>query len=309
MERSNQKLFQIDKLVSTNQKSNQVQHRSILFFLFLLFCSHTSAQFYAEQMDSLSKIISNIQLTVDGKKFVDADENVFRLSFPEDNFKVWSQDRLATVGMYRQKGENELFFLSEEVDLAKAIRIEPGYSYDGIGTIKIWFPAKSIEVQVLDTAGLKESQDVSYIELYYAQTVGMYTPETDPAAQRLMDVLYTLIIQLNIAKAPESGEHMARFLGGTEGWTYFLRKHVRTTVPGTNNAPTGMYRVTVAFHIDKDGNISDVRAENDPGYGTAAEAVRVMKKSPRWIPAVQNGRPVALPYKQQIVFAVNNEDE
>jgi len=56
--------------------------------------------------------------------------------------------------------------------------------------------------------------------------------------------------------------------------------------------------------VDKEGNISEVKAENDPGYGTAGEAVRVISRGPKWVPAVQNGRNVIYRQKQAITFKV-----
>jgi protein TonB len=53
--------------------------------------------------------------------------------------------------------------------------------------------------------------------------------------------------------------------------------------------------------------ISDVAAENDPGYGTKDEAIRVIKRGPNWKPAVQNGRNVIYRHKQGITFVVQDE--
>jgi protein TonB len=57
--------------------------------------------------------------------------------------------------------------------------------------------------------------------------------------------------------------------------------------------------------VDANGNVSDVRADNDPGYGTAEEAVRVIKKGPKWMPAIQNGKNVNYRQKQNITFQVS----
>jgi hypothetical protein len=70
------------------------------------------------------------------------------------------------------------------------------------------------------------------------------------------------------------------------------------------SADIGKYVVTLSFIVDKNGVISDVRAENDPGYGTKEEAIRVIKKGPDWRPAVQNGRNVNYRHIQNIVFVV-----
>jgi len=59
--------------------------------------------------------------------------------------------------------------------------------------------------------------------------------------------------------------------------------------------------------VDKTGGISEVKAENDPGYGTKDEAVRVIKRGPNWKPAVQNGRNVIYRHKQSITFMVSEE--
>ena len=58
----------------------------------------------------------------------------------------------------------------------------------------------------------------------------------------------------------------------------------------------------VQFIVDKEGNISDVQALNDPGEGLAGEAVRIIKKGPKWKPAEQNGRKVIYRNIQSITF-------
>jgi protein TonB len=99
----------------------------------------------------------------------------------------------------------------------------------------------------------------------------------------------------------------AKFPGGQGEWRKYLERNLNSQVPTDNGAPTGNYTVVVSFLVDKDGSISEVRAENDPGYGTAAEAVRAIKKGPKWTPAVQNGRNVIYRQKQSITFAVQEE--
>ena len=61
------------------------------------------------------------------------------------------------------------------------------------------------------------------------------------------------------------------------------------------------------FIVDRDGNISDVKALNDPGFGTAEEAVRVIKKGPKWKPALQNGRNVIYQAVQGVSFNIQGE--
>jgi hypothetical protein len=54
----------------------------------------------------------------------------------------------------------------------------------------------------------------------------------------------------------------------------------------------GKYIVVVKYLFSKDGAISEILCENDPGYGLCREVLRVMKKTKTWTPAAQNGRTV-----------------
>jgi hypothetical protein len=95
----------------------------------------------------------------------------------------------------------------------------------------------------------------------------------------------------------------AKFPGN---WLMYITRNLNSMVPANNGAPKGKYSVTVSFLVDETGNISEVKAENDPGYGTAEEAVRVMKKMPKWMPAIRDGKNVKYRQKQTIVFVVSN---
>ncbi len=99
----------------------------------------------------------------------------------------------------------------------------------------------------------------------------------------------------------------AEFAGGLPAWTKYLERNLNRDLPVENGAPPGRYTVVVSFIVSKTGAISDVVAENDPGYGTKAEAVRVITKGPAWKPAVQNGRNVIYRHKQSITFQVSEE--
>ncbi|QEC66532.1 energy transducer TonB [Panacibacter ginsenosidivorans] len=96
----------------------------------------------------------------------------------------------------------------------------------------------------------------------------------------------------------------AKFPGGQAAWIKYLQRNLNSDTPVENGAPPGNYTVIVSFLVDKNGNISEVQPLNDPGYGTAAEAVRVIKKGPAWSPAVQNGRNVIYRQKQSVTFQV-----
>lgn len=99
----------------------------------------------------------------------------------------------------------------------------------------------------------------------------------------------------------------ASFPGGDAKWRRYLETNCNGQVASDNGAPEGTYTTVVQFVVDKEGNISDVRALTNHGYGMEEEAMRVIKKGPKWTPAIQNGRQVKAYRKQPITFQVTGE--
>jgi len=62
-------------------------------------------------------------------------------------------------------------------------------------------------------------------------------------------------------------------------------------------------KVIVSFVVDLDGSLTDFKILKDLGYGTGKEAIRVLKKSPKWTPGTQNGVPVRVVYSLPINVA------
>lgn len=96
----------------------------------------------------------------------------------------------------------------------------------------------------------------------------------------------------------------AYFIGGEPAWRSFLVNNINVQVPVNNRASAGEYTVMVKFIIEKDGTVSNISAETYPGYGTEAEAIRVIKKSPKWMPAKQYGQLIRAYRRQPIIFYV-----
>ena len=87
--------------------------------------------------------------------------------------------------------------------------------------------------------------------------------------------------------------------GGASAWQRYLNKNLRYPQEAIDNEIQGT--VVVQFIVDKQGVVSDVEALSGPNE-LRDEAVRVIKKSGQWTPAVQNGRQVKSYKKQPIVF-------
>jgi protein TonB len=98
-------------------------------------------------------------------------------------------------------------------------------------------------------------------------------------------------------------ENPAEFPGGQGEWTRYLQQNLRYPEVALDNNTQAVVRVQ--FIVDKEGNISEVMALNDPGDGLAEEAVRIIKKGPKWRPAEQNGSKVIYRNIQAITFRIN----
>src|SRR6478752_2446669 len=59
----------------------------------------------------------------------------------------------------------------------------------------------------------------------------------------------------------------AEYLGGLAAWSKYLERNLNRDLPVENGAPPGKYTVIVSFIVSKTGDVSEVAAENDPGYG------------------------------------------
>jgi protein TonB len=96
----------------------------------------------------------------------------------------------------------------------------------------------------------------------------------------------------------------SEYPGGTSAWQRYLNKSLRYPQEAQDNEIQGT--VVIQFIVDKEGNVSEVEAISGPNE-LREEAVRVIKKSGKWTPAVQNGRQVKSYKKQPITFRLETE--
>jgi protein TonB len=98
-------------------------------------------------------------------------------------------------------------------------------------------------------------------------------------------------------------ESPAKFPGGSNGWKQYLETNLNYPKKAFKKKIEG--EVRVQFIVDREGNISEVAALNDPGGGLAEEAIRIIQQSPKWKPAEQNHRKVIYRHIQSITFKLN----
>lgn len=95
----------------------------------------------------------------------------------------------------------------------------------------------------------------------------------------------------------------SEYPGGSAAWLRYLNRNFHYPDEGLNNEIQGV--VVVQFIVDKEGNVSDVHALSGPEQGGLRdEAMRVIRKSGTWIPAIQNGRKVKSYKQQPVIFKI-----
>jgi protein TonB len=95
----------------------------------------------------------------------------------------------------------------------------------------------------------------------------------------------------------------SQYPGGAAAWLRFLNKNLRYPDDALNNNIQGT--VMVQFIVDKLGDVSDVEIVSGPDQGgLREEAIRVIKRSGQWLPAIQNGAKVKSYKRQPVIFVM-----
>lgn len=95
-------------------------------------------------------------------------------------------------------------------------------------------------------------------------------------------------------------EQMPQYPGGDAELMKYISSNLKYPTLAAENEIEG--RVTISFVVGKDGTVSDIKVVKTLDPSCDKEAVRVVRSMQRWIPGMQNGRPVAVYYTLPILF-------
>lgn len=96
-------------------------------------------------------------------------------------------------------------------------------------------------------------------------------------------------------------EKMPSFNGNMSKW---LKDNLKYPILAQENGISG--RVFVAFVVEKDGSITDVKVARSVDPSLDKEAVRVVKAMPKWNPGQQRNKPVRVAFTVPINFTLSN---
>lgn len=91
-----------------------------------------------------------------------------------------------------------------------------------------------------------------------------------------------------------------QFPGGIEKFYMFVGQNFKMPEEFSKQKIEG--KLLLEFMVEKDGSLSEFKVVKDLGYGVADEAIRVLKLSPKWIPATENGIAVRVSYSLPITL-------
>jgi periplasmic protein TonB len=98
---------------------------------------------------------------------------------------------------------------------------------------------------------------------------------------------------------------MPEFPGGKTALSMFLQQNV--TYPLSARTALTEGQVIVRFIVNSDGSISNIEVYKGIGNGCDEEAIRVIKKMPRWTPGSVKGSPVRVKYNLPINFKLQKK--
>ena len=95
-------------------------------------------------------------------------------------------------------------------------------------------------------------------------------------------------------------EQMPEFPNGQAALLKWIADNIKYPAIAEENGIQG--RVVCTFIVERDGSITDVQVARSIDPSLDKEAVRVLKKMPKWKPGKQKGQPVRVKYTVPVTF-------
>ena len=97
---------------------------------------------------------------------------------------------------------------------------------------------------------------------------------------------------------------MPSFPGGEDALYGYLSNNIQYPQTAKETGISGT--VIISFVVEQDGSLSSINIIKEIGGGCGAEAVRVIKGMPKWIPGKQHGVPVRVQFNLPIRFTLTD---
>lgn len=112
----------------------------------------------------------------------------------------------------------------------------------------------------------------------------------------------SLIQDEEICKNPDE---IAAFNGGEKALKKYLKKKTYFPLDVPDNVEG---KVLVTFIVEKDGSVTNVKVIKSAHSSLSNEAIRVIKRMPKWIPGKKDGNLVRTKFVMPFVFSIHDTD-
>ncbi len=204
------------------------------------------------------------------------------------NFKTYDKDAIDIGQLNLDELDDEEIPITEQLQTPPPPPPPPPVAPE---EIEIVDDEEEIEETVIESTETDQEEEIMEIEDIEIEEV-----EED------IEVPFSVIENVPVFPGCEKGTNDQKRQCMSDKVKKFVFKKFNTDLAGDLGL-TGRQRIIVAFKIDKNGNITNVRARA-PHPRLAQEAERVIRSLPKMKPGRQRGKAVIVPYSLPIVFQV-----
>lgn len=144
------------------------------------------------------------------------------------------------------------------------------------------------------------SEEMSKEALRVCGVLPKWNPAGKSGIKARRRIIMPIIFDSKTQTADLAYETNAQFPGGDEAAMLWLRDHIRYPKKCHEKGIQG--RVLISWVVERDGSLVDIKVVRSPDEALSKEALRVVQEMPKWIPAMQNGKPVRSRFTFPIMF-------
>lgn len=125
----------------------------------------------------------------------------------------------------------------------------------------------------------------------------------EDAAENVIDRADNALEKMDGVVPYTSVEVKPTFKGGdADSFVKYVQENIKYPQSALENNESG--KVTVSFVVDANGKVRNAQVVKGVSEALDAEALRVVKESPDWAPAKQDGKNVPVTYAIPVTFAI-----